>query len=168
MFQVCGRSRTSFLDPLPTARNAMIRISLLSWIVLPTSIEHGVPIASNEGLKSIIHHFLCPNLWVCQVNFPALTFGASLRMGRFSLHSAWWWPSIMALLSRVWQSLNVIFCRMCTSNAVRYFRAPWVTIVTSSQPVVNPLPWVPLWKSRSRLIGVRVCLVAQFFFQLGI
>ena len=32
------------------------------------------------------------------------------------------------------------FCRMCTSSAVRYFRAPWVTILTSLRPAVNPLP----------------------------
>ena len=32
------------------------------------------------------------------------------------------------------------FCRMCTSSAVCYFRAPSVTILTSLQPAVNPLP----------------------------
>ena len=57
-------SRTSLHDPFPIARNAVVRISPLSWIVLPTSIGHGVPVASNEGLKSFNHHFLCPNLWV--------------------------------------------------------------------------------------------------------
>ena len=31
------------------------------------------------------------------------------------------------------------FCRMCTSSAVCYFRAPSVTVLTSLRPAVNPL-----------------------------
>ena len=45
-------------------------ISPLFWIVLPTSIGHGVRVASNEGLRSLHHPFFCPNLSVCQVGFP--------------------------------------------------------------------------------------------------
>ena len=63
-------ARTSLHDPLPIARNAVVPISPLFRIVLPTSIGHGVPVASNEGLKSLNHHFLCPNLGVCQAGFP--------------------------------------------------------------------------------------------------
>ena len=48
--------RTSLHDPLPIAHNAVI--SLLSWIIL----GHGVPVASNEGLKSLIHHCGCVRL----------------------------------------------------------------------------------------------------------
>ena len=86
----CSRSvgsRTSLHDPLPIARNAVIPISPLSWIVLPTSIRHGVPVASNEGVKSFNHHFLCPNLWVCQVGFPEASshISASSQMGRFPI-----------------------------------------------------------------------------------
>ena len=66
--------------------------------------------------------------------------------------------------SRIWQSFDVIFCRMCISSAACYFRAPSVAILTSLRPVVNPLPGCSLWKTRSRPIGVRVCPVAQFDF----
>ena len=49
-----------FDDPLPIAGNAVIPISPLSKIVHPTSIGHGVPVASNEGSRSLNHHFLLP------------------------------------------------------------------------------------------------------------
>ena len=56
------------------------------------------------------------------------------------------------------------FCRMRISNAACYFRAPLVAILTSLQPAVNPLLGCSSGKPRSRPIGVRVCLVAQFDF----
>ena len=56
------------------------------------------------------------------------------------------------------------FCRMCTSSAVCYFRAPSVAILTSLRPAVDPLLGCSSGKPRSRPIGVRVCLVAQFDF----
>ena len=66
-------------------------------------------------------------------------------------------PSHMAVFRRH-------FCRMCTSNAVCYCRTPSVTILTSLQPAVNPLPGCSSGKPRSRPIGARVCLVGQFDF----
>ena len=54
------------------------------------------------------------------------------------------------------------FCRMCTSSAACYFRAPSVTILTSLRPAVNPLPGCSSGKTPSRPIGARVCPVAQF------
>ena len=56
------------------------------------------------------------------------------------------------------------FCRMRISSAVRYFRAPSVTILRSLQAAVNPLSGCPSGKTRSRPIGVRVCPVAQLDF----
>ena len=44
----------------------------------------------------------CAPIWGCvRLAFPRppLTYGASLRMGRFSHFSSWWWASVMALLS---------------------------------------------------------------------
>ena len=64
----------------------------------------------------------------------------------------------------MWQSFDVIFCRMCTSSAVCCFRAPSVAILTSLRPAVNPLLGCSSGKPRSRPIGVRVCPVAQFNF----
>ena len=70
---ICARcSRSVGLQDIPsrpTSHCPQCSDSNLTWIVLPTS-RHSVPVASKEGLKSLIHHFLCPNLWVCQVGFP--------------------------------------------------------------------------------------------------
>ena len=41
---------------------------------------------------------------------------------------------------RTWQSFDVIFCRICTSSAVWFLKAPSVAILTSLRPAVNPLP----------------------------
>ena len=49
------------------------------------------------------------------------------------------------------------FCRMCKLSAVAFFRAPWKQFDIFAA-------WVLLWKTRSRQIGERVCLVAQFDF----
>ena len=61
-------------------------------------------------------------------------------------------------------SPSTSFFADCTSSAVCYFRATSVTILTSLQPAVNPFAWMLLWKTRSRPIGVRFCLVAQLDF----
>ena len=44
-----------------------------------------------------------------------------------------------AVASRIWQSFDVIFCRICTSSAVCCFKAPSEANLTSLRPVVNPL-----------------------------
>ena len=71
---------------------------------------------------------------------------------------------LVDLLSRIWQSFDVIFCRICTSSAVCCFRAPSVAILTSLRRSGKSTAWVLPWKTRSRPIGVRVCPVAQFNF----
>ena len=61
---------------------------------------------------------------------------------------------------------KVICCRICTSSAVGFSRAPSEANLASLLPAVNPLLGCSSGKNRSRPIGVRVCLVAQFNFSL--
>ena len=71
---------------------------------------------------------------------------------------------LQRIFLRIWQSFDVIFCWIFTSSAVWFSRAPSVAISTSLRSAVNPLLWVLLWTTRSRPIGVKVCLAAQFNF----
>ena len=49
-------------------------------------------------------------------------------------------PSVLGQdFPRIWQSFDVILCRMCTSSVESCFRAPSVTILTSLRPAANPL-----------------------------
>ena len=64
----------------------------------------------------------------------------------------------------MWQSFDVIFCRICTSSAVCCFRAPSVDIFDIFAASGESNAWVLLWKTRLRPIGVRICSVAQFNF----
>ena len=61
---------------------------------------------------------------------------------------------------RIWQSFDVIFCRICTSNTAWFSRASLDAILTSLRPAVNPLLGCSSENPRSRPIGVRVCPVA--------
>ena len=65
---------------------------------------------------------------------------------------------------RIWQSFDVIFCRICTSSAVWFSRANLEAILTPLRPAVNPLLGCTSGKPLSRQIGVRVCPAARFNF----
>ena len=68
------------------------------------------------------------------------------------------------IFHRIWQSFDVIFCRICNLSAVWFSRANLDTILTSLRPAVNPLLGCSSGKPLSRQIGVRVCPAARFNF----
>ena len=63
---------------------------------------------------------------------------------------------------RIWQSFDVIFCRICSLNVILQgtLGGNFDIFAASGESTA----WVLLWKTRSRPIGVRVCPVAQFNF----
>ena len=64
----------------------------------------------------------------------------------------------------IWQSFDVIFCRICTFQCCMLLQGTLGGNFDIFAASGESTAWVLLWKTRSRPIGVRVCLLAQLNF----